>query len=316
MSAYVLRRVWLLVPTLVGMSLVVFVMLRLLPGDIVDLMTGGDIPATAETKARLREAFGLDQSIPVQYVTWIGNLLHGNLGTSFRSGEPISSMLMRSLPITLELTVLAVLLATACAIPLGVVSAVRRESGFDYLARLAGLIGLSLPNFWLATLMLLFTSVLFHWIPPINWIPPFQDPLANLQQVLLPVVALALQLMAIEMRMTRAMMLEVLQQDYVRTARAKGAFERTVLRRHALANALIPVVSVIGFQIGALMGGSAIVEVIFGLNGVGNTLVQAIFNRDYPVVQATTLMVAGVFVFANLGVDLLYGYLDPRLKHT
>jgi peptide/nickel transport system permease protein len=316
MSAYVLRRVWLLVPTLVGMSLVVFVMLRLLPGDIVDLMTGGDIPATAETKARLREAFGLDQSIPVQYVTWIGNLLHGNLGTSFRSGEPISSMLMRSLPITLELTVLAVLLATACAIPLGVVSAVRRESGFDYLARLAGLIGLSLPNFWLATLMLLFTSVLFHWIPPINWIPPFQDPLANLQQVLLPVVALALQLMAIEMRMTRAMMLEVLQQDYVRTARAKGAFERTVLRRHALANALIPVVSVIGFQIGALMGGSAIVEVIFGLNGVGNTLVQAIFNRDYPVVQATTLMVAGVFVFANLGVDLLYGYLDPRLKHA
>jgi peptide/nickel transport system permease protein len=316
MSAYVLRRVWLLVPTLVGMSLVVFVMLRLLPGDIVDLMTGGDIPATAETKARLREAFGLDQSIPVQYVTWIGNLLHGNLGTSFRSGEPISSMLMRSLPITLELTVLAVLLATACAIPLGVVSAVRRESGFDYLARLAGLIGLSLPNFWLATLMLLFTSVVFHWIPPINWISPFQDPLANLQQVLLPVVALALQLMAIEMRMTRAMMLEVLQQDYVRTARAKGAFERTVLRRHALANALIPVVSVIGFQIGALMGGSAIVEVIFGLNGVGNTLVQAIFNRDYPVVQATTLMVAGVFVFANLGVDLLYGYLDPRLKHT
>jgi peptide/nickel transport system permease protein len=315
-SRYVLRRVWLLFPTLFGMSLLVFCMLRLLPGDIVDLMTGGDIPASAETKARLRSAFGLDQPIPVQYVNWISHVVRGDFGTSFRSGEPITTILERSLPITLELTLLAVVLASACAIPLGVISAARRESGVDYAARFAGLVGLSLPNFWLATLMLLFTSVAWRWIPPVNWIPPWQDPLGNLRQVLLPVLAIALQLMAIVMRMTRTMMLEVLQQDYVRTARAKGAVERVVVRRHALANALIPVVSVIGFQIGALMGGSAIVEVIFGLNGVGNTLVQAIFSRDYPVVQAITLVVAAVFVFANLGVDLLYGYLDPRLKHA
>jgi peptide/nickel transport system permease protein len=298
------------------MSLLVFCMLRLLPGDIVDVMTGGDIPSTAQSKERLREAFGLDKPLPVQYVTWVANMARGDLGTSFRSGEPITTILLRTLPITLELTLLAVLVATVCAIPLGVVSAVVRESSFDYAARLAGLIGLSMPNFWLATLMLLSTSVVFHWIPPVNWIPPFQNPLGNLQQMLLPVVAIALQLMAILMRMTRAMMLEVLQQDYVRTARAKGAQERMVVFRHALRNALIPVISVIGFQIGALMGGSAIVEVIFGLNGVGNTLVQAIFNRDYPVVQATTLFVAAVFVIANLSVDLLYGYLDPRLKHT
>jgi peptide/nickel transport system permease protein len=298
------------------MSLLVFCMLRLLPGDIVDVMTGGDIPSTAQSKERLREAFGLDKPLPVQYVTWIANIARGDFGTSFRSGEPITTILLRTLPITLELTLLAVLVATVCAIPLGVVSAVVRESSFDYAARLAGLIGLSMPNFWLATLMLLFTSVFFHWIPPVNWIPPFQNPLGNLQQMLLPVAAIALQLMAILMRMTRAMMLEVLQQDYVRTARAKGAQERMVVFRHALRNALIPVVSVIGFQMGALMGGSAIVEVIFGLNGVGNTLVQAIFNRDYPVVQATTLFVAAVFVIANLSVDLLYGYLDPRLKHT
>ena len=298
------------------MSLLVFCMLRLLPGDIVDVMTGGDIPSTAQSKERLREAFGLDKPLPVQYVTWVANIARGDFGTSFRSGEPITTILLRTLPITLELTLLAVLVATVCAIPLGVVSAVVRESSFDYAARLAGLIGLSMPNFWLATLMLLFTSVFFHWIPPVNWIPPFQNPLGNLQQMLLPVAAIALQLMAILMRMTRAMMLEVLQQDYVRTARAKGAQERMVVFRHALRNALIPVVSVIGFQIGALMGGSAIVEVIFGLNGVGNTLVQAIFNRDYPVVQATTLFVAAVFVIANLSVDLLYGYLDPRLKHT
>jgi peptide/nickel transport system permease protein len=315
-SRYVLGRLWLLVPTLVGMSLLVFCMLRLLPGDIVDVMTGGDIPSTAQSKERLREAFGLDKPLPVQYVTWVANMARGDLGTSFRSGEPITTILLRTLPITLELTLLAVLVATVCAIPLGVVSAVVRESSFDYAARLAGLIGLSMPNFWLATLMLLFTSVFFHWIPPVNWIPPFQNPLGNLQQMLLPVAAISLQLMAILMRMTRAMMLEVLQHDYVRTARAKGAQERMVVFRHALRNALIPVVSVIGFQIGALMGGSAIVEVIFGLNGVGNTLVQAIFNRDYPVVQATTLFVAAVFVIANLSVDLLYGYLDPRLKHT
>jgi len=298
------------------MSLLVFCMLRLLPGDIVDVMTGGDIPSTAQTKERLREAFGLDKPLPLQYVTWIANIARGDLGTSFRSGEPIATILLRTLPITLELTLLAVIVATVCALPLGVVSAVVRESSFDYAARLAGLIGLSMPNFWLATLMLLFTSVFFHWIPPVNWIPPFQNPFGNLQQMLPPVAAIALQLMAILMRMTRAMMLEVLQQDYVRTARAKGAQERLVVFRHALRNALIPVVSVIGFQIGALMGGSAIVEVIFGLNGVGNTLVQAIFNRDYPVVQATTLFVAAVFVMANLSVDLLYGYLDPRLKHT
>jgi peptide/nickel transport system permease protein len=203
-----------------------------------------------------------------------------------------------------------------CAIPLGVVSAVARESSFDYLSRLGGLIGLSMPNFWLATLLLLFTSVVFHWIPPVNWISPFQDPLGNIRQMALPALAIALQLMAILMRMTRTMMLEVLQQDYVRTARAKGAFERVIVFRHALRNALIPVVSVIGFQVGALLGGSAIIEVIFGLNGVGNTLVQAIFNRDYPVVQATTLFVAAMFVLANLAVDLLYGYLDPRLKHA
>ena len=298
------------------MSLLVFFMLRLLPGDIVDVMSGGDIPSSAGSADRLRQAFGLDKPLPIQYLLWIGGMLHGDLGTSFRSGEPVSTILARALPVTLELTVLAVIVATVCAIPLGVISAVLRESGFDYGARLGGLIGLSMPNFWLATLILLATSVVFHWIPPVNYIPPLQDPLGNLSQMALPALAIALQLMAILMRMTRTMMLEILQQDYVRTARAKGAFERAVVFRHALRNALIPVVSVIGFQIGALMGGSAIVEVIFGLNGVGNTLVQAIFNRDYPVVQTTTVILAAIFVFANLGVDLLYGYLDPRLKQT
>ena len=314
MGKYVLRRLILLIPTLIGMSLLIFVMLRLLPGDVVDLMTGGDIAASAEAKQALRQAFGLDKPLPVQYIEWVAGLARGDLGLSLRSREPISGVLMRALPVTLELTLLAIIIGTITAVPLGVLSATKPDAAIDYWSRIAGLIGLSLPNFWLATLALLFTSLWFRWVPPINYISPFADPIGNLQQMLIPAFAIALHLMAIVMRMTRTMMLEVLRQDYVRTARAKGAGERLVVYRHALRNALIPVVSVIGFQVGALMGGSAIVEVIFGLNGVGNTLVQGIFNRDYPLIQASALFLATIFVVVNLVVDLLYGYLDPRVK--
>jgi peptide/nickel transport system permease protein len=314
LSTYILRRLLLLIPTLIGMSLLIFVMLRLLPGDVVDMMTAGDTPATGDQKAALREAFGLDKPIPAQYVQWVGAMLQGDLGKSLRTREPVNALLARSLPVTLELTLLAVVMGTVVAVPLGVISAVQPDRAVDYWARIGGLIGLSFPNFWLATLALLFTSVTFHWVPPINYVSPFADPWGNLQQMLIPAAAIALHLMAIVMRMTRTMMLEVLRQDYVRTARAKGAAERIVVYRHALRNALIPVVSVIGFQVGGLMGGSAIVEVIFGLNGVGNTLVQAIFNRDYPLVQAATLFLAVIFVVVNLAVDVMYGYLDPRVK--
>ena len=314
MTKYFLRRVLLLIPTLVGMSLFIFLMLRLLPGDVVDLMTAGNEDITDASKQQLRDAFGLSDPLPVQYVKWVANLLRGDPGISLRSGQPIREALGQALPVTVELTLLAVLMATIVAIPLGVLSATQRDTASDFASRVAGVIGLSVPSFWLATLMLLFTSVVFHWIPPVTFVPANVDPLGNLQQMALPAAALALQLMAIEMRMTRTTMLEVLRQDYVRTARAKGAAERLVTYRHALRNALIPVVSVIGFQVGALMGGSVIIEVIFSLNGIGNTLVQAIFNRDYPMVQAAALFLATVFVLVNTGVDLLYGYLDPRIK--
>lgn len=314
MTHYVLRRAVLLIPTLLGMSLFIFLMLRLLPGDVVDLMTAGNEDITDASKQRLRDAFGLSDPLPVQYVKWIVNLLRGDPGKSLRSGQPIGDALGQALPVTVELTLLAVLLATAIAIPLGVLSASRSGTIADFVGRVTGVIGLSVPSFWLATLMLLFTSLVFQWIPPVTYIPPTTDPAANLQQMLLPAAALALQLMAIEMRMTRTTLLEVLRQDYVRTARAKGAPERLVTYRHALRNALIPVVSVIGFQVGTLMGGSVVIEVIFSLNGIGNTLVQAIFNRDYPMVQAAALFLASVFVLVNTGVDLLYGYLDPRIK--
>ncbi|MCA1646577.1 MAG: ABC transporter permease [Chloroflexi bacterium] len=316
MSQYIARRLLLLIPTLIGMSLFVFLMLRLLPGDVVDLMTAGQEQATDDAKRKLREAFGLADPLPVQYIKWVLGLLRGDPGKSLRSGQPIAEALGQALPVTFELTLLAVTIATLVAIPLGVLSASRRDSGADFAGRVAGLIGLSLPSFWLATLMLLFTSVVFGWVPPVSWISPATDPLGNLEQMLLPAAALAVQLMAIEMRMTRTTMLEVLSQDYVRTARAKGANERLVTYRHALRNALIPVISVIGFQIGALMGGSAIIEVIFGLNGIGATLIQAIFNRDYPMVQASALFLAAVFVVVNTSVDVLYGYLDPRIKYA
>ncbi len=316
MSQYIARRVLLLVPTLVGMSLFIFLMLRLLPGDVVDLMTAGQEQATDDAKRKLREAFGLADPLPLQYIKWMLGLLRGDPGRSLRSGQPIAEALGQALPVTFELTMLAVLIATIVAIPLGVLSASRRDTGADFAGRIAGLIGLSIPSFWLATLTLLFTSLVFSWVPPVSWIPPTIDPLGNLEQMLLPAAALAVQLMAIEMRMTRTTMLEVLGQDYVRTARAKGASERLVTYRHALRNALIPVISVIGFQIGALMGGSAIIEVIFGLNGIGATLIQAIFNRDYPMVQASALFLAAVFVVVNTSVDVLYGYLDPRIKYA
>ncbi len=316
MGLFILRRLLMLIPTLLGMSILIFLMLRLLPGDIVDIIAGADPQTDTAARQRLREAMGLDDPIPIQYVKWLGDLLSGNPGTSLRSGKPVGEILWRSLPITIELAVLAVLMATTVAIPLGVISAVKRDTGMDFAARVAGLFGLSLPNFWIATLLLLFTSTQFGWVPKTRYISLLDDPLGNLKQMWLPAAAIAVQLMAIEMRMTRTTMLEVLNQDYIRTARAKGLRDRIVVYRHALRNALIPVITVIGFQLGALMGTSAIIEVIFGLNGVGYTLLQAIFNRDYPLVQAAVLYLAIVFVLINLAVDVLYAVLDPRIKQA
>ena len=316
MLKYILRRILILIPTLIGMSLLIFVMLRLLPGDIVDALVGLDPTITAEAKEALRASFGLTDPWPVQYVRWIGELLRGDLGTSFRSREPITDQLLRALPITLELATLAILMSIPVAIPLGILSAVRQNSQVDLFARVLGLIGLSVPSFWLATLFLLFTSLVFRWVPPVVWINPLENPLGNLQQMFLPALALAVQLMAVEMRMMRASMLEVLRQDYIRTVRAKGVGERTLLYRHALKNAFIPVITIIGIQMGVLMGGSIIIEQIFGLPGVGWYLLQGIFNRDYPIVQVTTLFLAVIFVFVNLLVDMAYAFLDPRIRYA
>ncbi len=316
MARYAVRRFLFLLPTLVGMSVLIFVMVRLLPGDVVDAMFTGEAGASVSTKQAIRKALGLADPLPVQYVKFVGGVVTGSLGQSLTSGEPVSRIMGRAIPITVELAVLAAAGATAIGIPLGVVSAVRPQTAVDFAARIAGLVGLSVPNFWFATLALLVTSVFFHWIPPVTWIPPWRDLSANLAQMVIPAAAIAVYLMATVMRMTRASMLEVLRQDYIRTARAKGAPAGRVMFGHALRNSLIPVITVIGFQVGTLIGGATIVEVIFGLPGMGYTLVQGIFSRDYPVIEVAALFLASVFVTVNLLVDLLYGVLDPRIEQA
>ena len=314
MGGYILKRVAFAIPTLFVVSLGIFLLVRLLPGDIIDILFGGDQTASEEIKERAREQLGLNGSYGEQYWRWISGIAQGDFGFSLRNTEPVSNIIVDSLVVTLELVVLALLIATVVGVPLGVVSAVRRDSATDYAARIGGLIGLSIPSFWLATLLLLFTSRVFGWVPPLTYISPFDDPIGNLSQFILPAISISVFTMAIVMRMVRATMLEVLGQDYVRTARAKGVGRGTVISKHALRNALIPVVTIVGFEIGVLIGGAAIVEIIFGLPGVGYTLLQAIFGRDYPVIQAMTLMIAFTFIFANLLVDVLYGVLDPRIS--
>jgi peptide/nickel transport system permease protein len=313
-GGYVLKRILVTIPTLFGISVVIFFMVRLLPGDIVAVLSGADIGNDPELVAQARERLGLNGSYPEQYWRWISGVLQGDLGDSLRNTQPVSQVLLNALPITFELVFLGLLIAVVVGLPLGVLSAVKRDSSHDYAARVGGLIGVSIPNFWLATLLLLFTSRVFGWVPPLTYVPFYEDPIENLSQFILPAIAISVFTLAIVMRMVRATMLEVLGQDYVRTARAKGVKRKIVISRHALRNALIPVVTVVGFEVGILMGGSAIVEIIFGLPGVGNTLINAIFNRDYPVVQGATLLLAFIFIFANLLVDLLYGVLDPRIS--
>lgn len=315
MGKYILRRLALLIPTLIGMSIIIFAMVRLMPGDIVDSLVGLDPTVTPEAKAELRRAYGLDDPVPVQYAKWVGGIFQGDLGKSYRTRQPITQEIINALPVTIELAIYALFMSVIVAIPLGVLSAIRRNSWIDFSARLTGLLGLAFPNFWLATMFLLITSLGFQWVPPVFYISPIQDLPGNLLQFFLPALSLSVALMAIEMRMARTSMLEVLRQDYIRTARAKGLADRVIYFKHALKNSFIPVITVIGIQMGALLGGSVIIEQIFGLPGVGWYLLQGIQARDYPVVQVTALFLATVFVVMNLFVDITYAFLDPRIKY-
>jgi len=310
---YIAKRALLLIPTLFGVSVAIFAMVRLLPGDVIDILFGGDVTADEEVKQRAREQLGLTGSYPSQYWRWISRIFQGDFGDSLRNTEPVSAIMRDALPITLELVFLGLAIAVVVGLPLGVISATRRDGARDYAARIGGLIGVSIPSFWLATLLLLFTSRVFGWVPSLSYVSPRDDLGANLAQFILPAISISVFTMAIVMRMVRATMLEVLGQDYVRTARAKGVSRAKVVYRHALRNSLIPVITVVGFEVGVLISGAAIVERIFGLPGVGYLLLDAIANRDYPLIQATTLLLAVTFITFNLIVDVLYGVLDPRI---
>jgi peptide/nickel transport system permease protein len=315
MRLYVLKRLALVGPMFLGSTVLIFVLMRLLPGDVIDQLIGLEGTLSAEARASLRKLLGLDAPLHVQYLSWLGDLVRFDLGVSLRTSQPVRDTLLQRLPVTVELAVLAVSLSALIAVPLGVLSALFRNRGVDSAARLFGLFGLSMPVFWLAALLILGGASFLQWLPPVIYVPFWQDPWQNLRQMAFPTLALALSLVAVVMRMTRSSMLEVLGQEYVQTARAKGAGEWAVVVRHALKNALIPVVTIVGVQFGYLLGGSVVVEQIFGLPGLGFMLLNAIYQRDYPVVQGTVVFVALFFILVNLAVDLLYGVLDPRVRY-
>jgi peptide/nickel transport system permease protein len=312
-SRYVLRRLLLVLPTMAMVTVLVFSIIRLLPGDIVTLMMSEQ--GYAGDKAQLEKMLGLDQPFYRQYVTYIGKVFQGDLGVSFWTKEPVLEEIMRRLPVSLELAVLAMLFGLLLALPAGIFSAIRQDTWLDYLFRSGAIGGLSIPGFWMATVVIVSASIWWQWVPPMRYTPFARDPVKNLSQFLLPAIILGLALSASVMRMTRSMVLEVLREDYIRTAWAKGLSETVVVARHVLKNAMIPVVTVVGLQLSTLIGGTVIMESIFVLPGMGKFLLDAITWRDYPVIQGINLFLAAGVIALNLAIDLVYGFLDPRIRY-
>lgn len=312
MLRYLRTRLLAMIPVLIGMSVLVFVTMRLIPGDAAVVFLG--TKPTPEAIAAFREKAGLDQPMYIQYFDWIGRLMRGDMGISLTTGSDIRSELVTRLPITAELTFLAMVIAVLIAVPLGIIAALNHNKGLDLGLTSLGMVGLSLPNFWLGTLLAYFFAIRVQWFPPGGYIPFTEDPVGNLKSMALPAFSLGLVSASIIMRMTRSSMLEVVRQDYVRTARAKGLRENVVVRGHLLKNALIPVITVAGMEIGYIFGGAFLVEAVFYLPGIATYALLAVNQRDYPVLQTIVLLVTLVFMLVNLLVDILYTYLDPRLR--
>ncbi|WP_407572412.1 ABC transporter permease [Deinococcus altitudinis] len=310
------RRVALALLAAFGVSVLVFALIRLVPGDVVTNLIGLEGNVSAAQQAEMRRMFGLDQPIPVQFGHWFGSLLHGDLGVSLRTDRPVFADLLLRFPVTLELTVVALVIAVLIGLPLGVLAALNRGKFADFASSSFVLIGLAAPEFWLAILLILLFSLTLRWFPPNGFVTWAESPLGNLKSVFLPGLALSLGLAAAVTRIVRASLLDVLGQDFVRTARAKGLPERIVIYRHAMRNALIPVVTVVGLQVGNLLGGAVIIEQLFGLPGVGRYALEGINLRDYPVVQGAVLWIAVSFVLVNVVVDVLYGLIDRRVVYS
>jgi len=309
---FLTRRVAISVVTLFVITIVVFTGVRLIPGDPARVMAGTE--ADEAGLAEIRQKYGLNDPIPLQYLRWLGLAVTGDLGESIRTRESVTWTVARKLPITLELACFSLAIALGIAIPAGVFSAVRRNTMWDFLANAVSLCGLSVPSFWLGIMLILLLSVRLRWLPASGFVPFFEDPLGNLQRMLMPAFVLGTALAAVLMRQTRNSMIEILSADYIRTAYSKGLAGRVVVFRHAIRNGLIPVVTILGLQMGALMGGAVVTEQIFVVPGFGRLIVEAVFTRDYPLVQGVILITASSYVLINLLVDLSYSVLNPRIR--
>ena len=321
MRTYIIRRLFLIIPTLLIVTVIVFFLVRFIPGDVVSLMVdqmsaeGESMGIQGMTAQKLTHLLGLDVPIHIQYVRWLGNAFRGDLGVSLWRDYPITEELGRRLPVSFELGILALIIKLLISIPIGVWSAIRQDTTSDYIGRTIAIIFISVPSFWVATLVIVYPSIWWNVVPPLKYIPFAEDPIANLRQFIVPAIIMGMLATGTVMRMTRTMMLEVLRQDYIRTAWSKGLSEWMVITRHALKNALIPVITVIGISLPTLISGSVILEEIFVLPGIGRLLIEAVNQRDYPVISAINLIIALFILVINLLVDITYAYLDPRIHY-
>ena len=318
MRTYALRRLGLFIPTLILTTLIVFVLFFLVPGDAALVILTGEEGAGAVTDediARMRHELGLDRPIHVQYGSWIWGILRGDLGTSIWYQTPVVDELKDKFVVTVELSIFGIAMAFLMAVPLGIISAVKQDTWPDYISRIVSLVGIALPTFWLSILMVYFLAYTFNWLPPLGYASLWEDPWLNLEQLFFPALAIAFHDLAFTARVTRSSMLEVLREDYMRTARAKGLKEMAVVGRHALKNAILPVVTVSGYQFARALGGVIIVETIFVVPGLGRFVIESILHRDFVVLQAVIVLTAAVVLTLNLVIDLLYGILDPRIRY-
>lgn len=317
MQRYILRRLLLMIPTLIGVSFVVFLIVRAVPGDVVDLIAGDFGAADPATKEALRKEFGLEGNIVAQYIRWLGDIVQFDLGKSLISGRTVTSELQSRLPVTVQLGLMAIFFSLLIAVPIGIISAVRQDTWADYIGRSFAIGLLAAPGFWIAILLISMAGRYFTWgVPPATYVEFADDPIANLKLMFMPSLILGGGLSGSVMRFTRSTMLETLRQDYIRTAWSKGLQERVIIVRHAMRNALIPVVTVVGLQLPILVGGTVIIESVYAIPGMGRYYIAAIDSKDYPVIQGINIIVAIVVVFSNLGVDLLYSVIDPRIRYS
>jgi len=317
MLKFIVHRFLLMIPTLIGVAVLVFFLLRLMPGDPVATMLLGDGGANMppEVIAQERARLGLDQPLPVQFFKWFGGVLQGDFGYSMWTGKSVLYEIGIRLELSLQVAIMATILAILLALPLGTLSAVFKDSWIDQSIRVFSIAGLAVPSFWLGMIIILLLLTLFNWIPPLTFTPFLQDPWENLSQLIWPALAVGYRYSAVSTRMMRSSILEVLQEDYIRTARAKGVVERLVVARHAMRNALLPVVTVIGLEFAFLIGGLVVTEQVFNLNGIGKLFVQAVARSDFTMIQGLVLLVSVFFVLINFVIDLMYAFLDPRIRY-